>query len=114
MFVYGIRCTPQEIQLIPHTVQADYYMDYGILVFPSYTRPTIIHAHGRPNETYWRLAKPMIEEPAKVHVTDIIEHPFITEEEASALDALKPTRPNIQTDWFYVPAVAGPCNLRTE
>jgi hypothetical protein len=108
MFVYGIRCSPQELKSIPQNVNADYYMDYGILVFPSYTRPTVIHAHGRPNLSYWRLVKPMIEEPTKVHVTDLIEHPFITEEEAGVLDALRPERPNIQTDWFYVPAVAAP------
>ena len=108
MFVYGIRCTPEELQHIPQNVAADYYMDYGILVFPSYTRPTVLHSHGRPNPTYWNLVKPMIEEPMKVHVTDLIEHPFISEEEAGVLAALKPTRPNIQTDWFYVPAVAGP------
>jgi ABC-type uncharacterized transport system substrate-binding protein len=54
----------------------------------------------------------MMEEPTKVHVTDIIEHPYITEEEAGVLEALKPVRPDIQTNWFYVPAIAGPCNSR--
>jgi hypothetical protein len=108
MFVYGIRCTPQEIHLIPQHITADYYLDYGILVFPGYTRPTVINAHGRPNENYWRLVKPMIEQPYKMHVTDLLEHPYITEEEASVLDALRPSHPGIQTDWFYVPIVASP------
>jgi hypothetical protein len=107
MFVYGIRCTPEELQAIPQTVVADYYMDYGILIFPSYSRPTVIHSHGNPSRSFWARAGPILQEPHLVHVVDELEHPYITDEEASVVAALNDKHPGIQTNWFYVPAVAG-------
>jgi hypothetical protein len=36
---------------------------------------------------------------------DELEHPYITDDEATALDAIRGTLPEAVTSWYYLPSV---------
>lgn len=95
---------------LPTDAQADYYLDYGILVFPQYTRPTTYNAGGRVTPAFWERVKTAIQHPRHAHVADL-EHPYITSEEYAVVKALQETYPRLQTDWFYVPRVINKDNV---
>jgi len=106
MLVYGIRCAPADLTNLPSDAIADYYMDYGLLVFPEYTRPLAVASHGYLNARFWERAKLAVEQPTRCRVVDNLEHPWITDEENDVLVALRQYYPNIQTEWYNVPQVA--------
>jgi hypothetical protein len=110
MFVYGIRCAPADLLALATRLQsgntnADYYMDYGMLVFPQYTRPSIIQAHTGLTPAFWSRVRRIVETPGRPHTVDL-EHPWITDEQADVVRIIKEAYPTADTDWYYVPAVA--------
>jgi hypothetical protein len=99
MLVYGIRCSASDLFSLPCNAEADYYSDYGILVFPSYSRPTVIKAHGTLTPLFWNAAKSILERPTAVQDVDL-EQPYITDAEAAIVNAL-----NGKTYWYHVPRI---------
>lgn len=102
MYVYGIHCNPADIQLIPLVATADYYMDYGILVFPQYTTAVHLTSRGqKPTSHFWEQVRIV----AKNRIMPISrEDPYITEEEDEMIRAIKELRPYSDLQWYYIPA----------
>lgn len=101
MFVYGIRCAPADLTELPSDATADYYLDYGLLVFPTYTRPTYIH--GKLTPEFWdRVRRVALN---RVHSVEL-EHPYITDEENEVVRAMKGLYPLSGPDWYYIPVSA--------
>lgn len=110
MFVYGIRCPVTAIPLLPPETQADYYMEYALLVFPSYTRPTTLRSSYIPtaqlSTDFTNLCQKIIEcEYNEAIPITHLEHPFITESEDEAVAAIRQEMPEFDIGWFHVPAV---------
>jgi hypothetical protein len=111
MFVYGVRCEPADVAALANrgcSVIADYYMDHGILVFPAYTKPTCLAAKSRRQMTpeFWnRLATVA---GSKSREMDILEHPYLSDEEAVALTNLQETKPEAISTWYFLPQVIAP------
>ena len=120
MFVYGIRCAPADLLAIASRLrqggchptaeeaggtEADYYMDYGILVFPQYTRPSVVQAHAGLTPQFWSRVRRIVETPGRPHAVEM-EHPWISDEQADVVRVIKDAYPTADTDWFYVPAVS--------
>lgn len=103
MFVYGIRCSPADLSVLPPNAQADYYMDYGLLIFPAYTRPSAVDANGNLGSTFWSEVDRMSQNKV-FEVT--LEHPYISDEEDSVVNALRPCYPGLAPTWYHVPRVA--------
>jgi len=104
MLVYGIRCAPTEISYLPNDTVADYYTDYGLLVFPAYTKALTLEAHRYLSPRFWANVKRIVEEQDKVHPMEI-EHPYITETEHAAVKVLQDAIPSSSLNWYYVPIV---------
>jgi len=104
MLVYGIRCAPADLTGLPSDAMADYYMDYSLLIFPSYTRPTCVNSYGHLTPTFWAEVQRTVGSPRKVHQVDL-ELPFITEGEYAVCKALQTWYPTIDAAWYYVPRV---------
>jgi hypothetical protein len=101
MYVYGIHCAPADIQVIPLVAAADYFMDYGILVFPQYTTPTCITSRGRtPTPNFWADVA-MVTKRKVMPVSR--EDPYITEEEEEMVKAIRELHPYSDLQWFWVP-----------
>jgi hypothetical protein len=100
MLVYGIRCDPSELLSLPKEVTADYYVEHKLLVFPSYTRPTVLNANGSITQKFMDELKAVVRGRAWVMER---EHPYITEEEYAVVTALRASNPLITTEWFYMP-----------
>lgn len=102
MLVYGVRCAPIDIPGLPDGATADYYMDYGLLVFSGYTRPTCIQSHGRLTPHFWNEVQRTVGAPEKPHEVDL-EQPYITEGEDAVIQALRESYPSASPAWYYVP-----------
>lgn len=104
MYVYGIRCAPCDLSGLPENAQADYYMDYGLLVFPTYTRASCIRSYGKRLGTgFWTQARLMLQYPMKSHCAAYLEHPWLAREETSVVAALREFYPGLEANWYYVP-----------
>ena len=104
MLVYGIRCSASELLSLPSEVPAtEYHVEHGILVFPSYTKPTVISTNGSStfSEQFIEELRAIVRGRAWVFQR---EHPYITEGENAVVRALKDANPLITTDWFYIPS----------
>jgi hypothetical protein len=101
MFVYGIRCAPADLKELPSDAIADYYLDYGLLVFPTYTRPSCVRGALTPE--FWDRVRRIASN--RVHSVEF-EHPYITDEENDVVRALKYLYPLSGPDWYYVPVAA--------
>ena len=105
MLVYGVRCAPNDLMNLPADAEADYYLDYGLLVFPAYTRPTALRSHGNQvKPAFWKKVQRLLEHPLKPYQEDR-EHPYITEDEAAVIEALRESYPTLEANWYYVPRV---------
>jgi hypothetical protein len=105
MYVYGIPCSPNDLFGLPANANADYYMDYGLLIFPAYTKPTSFRSHGPEIQPdFWSHVKKFVEAPFQARVVDL-EHPYISTEEHEVVVALKRKYPTLDTYWFYLPKV---------
>ena len=96
MYVYGIRCAPCDLMGLPENAQADYYMDYGLLVFPTYTRASCVRSFGTQLDAgFWKQARLMLQHPMKPHRVTHLEHPWLAREETSVVAAHE----NFTQDW---------------
>ena len=104
MFVYGIPCNIDDLAYMPSTLTADYYADSQLLIFPSYTKPVCLNAHGNPSSEFWIAAKRIIAEPHKTHSVTL-EHPYLTDDEGDAIVMLQELHPRREPGWYYMPIV---------
>ena len=105
MFVYGIRCAPADISYLPENAEADYYLDYGLLIFPHYTRPGLLIGYG--NDYFWDSVKLLAEQPSRPHmVVASPEHPPLSEGERAVLKEIQRAFPMTRAAWYNVPRVA--------
>lgn len=117
MFVYGVRCEPADVAALANRgcpVIADYYMDHGILVFPTYTMSTCLTAKSRRqmNPVFWdRMATVAT---GTCREMDILEHPYLSDEEAGALTTLRETKPEAVSSWYFLPEVVAPALIVSE
>lgn len=105
MFVYGIRCAPCDLPYFPKDTNGDYYMNYGLFVFPTYSRTTCLHANGSLTPSFWQSVKKIAEKPTRVHAIRC-EDPYITDMEDTAVNTLREAYPGIAPGWYYCPVVA--------
>jgi hypothetical protein len=105
MYVYGIRCAPADLGDLPSDALADYYLDYGLLVFPTYTRPVCLQARGSLSNEFWDSVRRLITLPNRIYAVSL-EHPFISDAESAVVKALQERYPRIEADWYHVPKVA--------
>ncbi len=103
MFVYGVRCSPVDLSSLPPNAKADYYMDYGLLVFTAYTRPSSVDANGNLGPRFWSEVDRMSNH--KVFEV-ILEHPYISDDEDAVVNALRACYPGLEPTWYHVPRVA--------
>ena len=101
MLVYGIRCDASELLNLPAEVTADYHVEHKLLVFPAYTKPTVLSANGQITQKFIDELQAVVR--GKAWIVER-EHPYITEEEHQVVLALKEANTLITTDWFYMPA----------
>ena len=111
MFVYGVRCEPADVTALANRgcpVIADYYMDHGILVFPTYTKPTCLAAKSRRqmNPEFWNRLSAVA--GGNCREMDVLEHPYLSEDEAAALTTLRETKPAVVPTWYFLPSVIAP------
>lgn len=109
MFVYGIRCAPADLPYLPDCANADYYLDYGLLVFPHYTRSGVLR--GRVSPRFWSAIKPLVENPARAHavaspVDGGPDHPTLSKGELEVLAEIRRAFPTTVMGWYHVPHVA--------
>ncbi len=102
MFVYGFKCNPSDLHALPRGTIADYYVEYGLLVFPAYSKPTTLQANGRLTPEFWDTVSRVL--AATKPVAFQLEHPFITEAEDAAVKAI----PTAELDWYHVPRIVTP------
>ena len=108
MFAYGIRCNEIDLPKLPN-LSADYYLEHGLLVFPSYSRLVYLDNRGKQlSGPYLTKLKRIIETKRNAVQIDDMEHPYITEEEDTAVKILKAASLNADSSWYYIPEVATP------
>lgn len=105
MLVYGIRCSPSDLSNLPTDATADYYLDYGLLVFPYYTKPTAVNSNGYLTPYFWEKVKRIVQYNGNVSEMDF-EQPWITDEEQEVVEALQQAYPHLQPNWYHVPKLA--------
>ena len=103
MLVYGLRCSPTDLSTLPTNATADYYIDYSLLVFPTYSKGLCLQTTSL-SQRFWQRAKRVLQYPTQVSSMDF-EQPWITDEEQDVVYALQEAYPGIQPDWYYVPKV---------
>lgn len=107
MLVYGIRCSPTDLTGLPTNATADYYLDYSLLVFPTYTKMTCVDSHGSSSPYFWNQVKRVVQFPTSVSEMEL-EQPWISDEEQDVIQTLKQAYPMIQPNWYYVPMIVKP------
>ena len=104
MLVYGCRCAPVDLGYLPSSADADFILDYALLMFNRFTRGTsVVHGTGPLTPEFWAAAAKIIQNPTQVHVVDRVEHPYLTDGEDAVVVALRKSYPSLKTDWFHVP-----------
>lgn len=111
MFVYGVRCSAADVTALVNSgcpVVGDYYMDHGLLVFPEYSKTTCIAATDRlhMNTEFWSRVNAIATGVSRE--MDIAEHPYLTDEEAAALNAIRTSCPAAVTAWYFLPETMPP------
>lgn len=115
MYVYGIRCAPNDLVGLPENAQADYYLDYGLLVFPTYTRASCVQSHGAcMDSNFWKQTRLLLQHPMKTHRVTHLEHPWLTREETSVVAALREFYLGLEADWYYVPRTVNSSAVESE
>ena len=106
MLVYGIRCDKNVLSQLPKDTVADYYTNYGMLVFPAYSRPTVLDAQGHLSPTFWHSTRLVLQNPSQVFAMDL-EQPFVSDAESAAIKIIQTTNSELP-DWYHVPLVVTP------
>jgi hypothetical protein len=109
MFVYGIRCAPADLAYLPESASADYYLDYGLLIFPHYTRAGCISraSTGSNAAAFWDAVKLLTEDATRAHmVTAGPPHPRLSKGEREVIAEIKRAFPLTEAAWFNVPRIA--------
>jgi hypothetical protein len=102
MYVYGIHCDARDIAYLPHVANAEYHMDYQILVFPQYSRATCVTSRGKSLTPYfWEQVRTIVQNKV---VPVSREDPYITEAEEEMVKAVRELHPYSELSWFYVPS----------
>ena len=71
MLVYGVRCDSSDLINMPPGLVAEYYTNYGLLIFPAYSRPTFLMNYSDKLSARFRnAAKRLIEQPYLVTPMD--------------------------------------------
>jgi len=109
MLVYGVRCAPLDLSYLKDAAgaNADYYLDYGLLVFNDYTTATTIKSHGRVTPAFWERAGRILANPTRVQQVDL-EHPYISDEQDAVVKTLRAAFPRLEPGWYHVPRVMQP------
>ena len=104
MHVYGVRCSRLDLIAIQNDVHipVEYVTEFGLLIFPQYSCPTGIRAHGYLTDRFWAEVQRVAERPNFVSSAER-EHPYLSDAEAHIVGKLRELYPRIETDWFYVP-----------
>lgn len=108
MYVYGIRCSFNDLSLMPPEAlgaHADFYIDYGLLVFHNYTKSTCVNAHKNLTPAFWKRVRKVTQYSSQTHCDPELEHPYLEDEEYAFLSALQEFYPGISANWYYVPHV---------
>jgi hypothetical protein len=106
MLVYGIRCDKNVLAQLPKDTVADYYTDYGMLVFPSYSKATVLDAQGHLSSAFWDTTRLILQNPSQVYAMDL-EQPFVSDAESAAIKIIQSTQ-TAMPDWYHVPLVVTP------
>jgi hypothetical protein len=102
MYVYGIHCDARDLAYLPYVAEAEYHMDYQILIFPQYTKATFLTTRGRtPTQHFWDQVR-IVAQNKTVSVS--MEDPYITEDEEVMVNAVREVHPYSDLSWFYIPA----------
>lgn len=102
MFVYGVRCAPIDLVNLEDTANVDYYMDYGLVVFPEFTKPSAYVAQSGLTSLFWNRVKHVLERPFQVQWVDL-EEPYLTTGQETLVQSLRNYYPTLQSGWYYVP-----------
>ena len=58
MLVYGCRCAPVDLGYLPSSADADFILDYALLMFNRFTRGTsVVHGTGPLTPEFWAAAE---------------------------------------------------------
>lgn len=113
MFVYGIRCAPADLSYLPESATADYYIDYGLLIFPHYTRAGCISAEVAGGSgsgltpAFWNAVKLLVEDPIRPHrVSHYKQNATLSDGETTVLHEIQRAFPMTEAAWYNVPKVA--------
>ncbi len=110
MYVYGIHCNARDLAYLPYVAEAEYHMDYQILVFPQYTKATFLTCRGlSPTSHFWNQVR-IVAQNKTVPVS--LEDPYITEDEEEMVKAIQEVHPYSDLSWFYVPATTSQGSTR--
>jgi hypothetical protein len=93
-----------DLAYLDSQLTADYYADNRLLIFPAYTRPTCMNAHGNPNAIFWDTVKSILATSNVVREV-ILEHPYLSEEEGDAVAMIQELHPGQEPSWYYAPVV---------
>ena len=111
MFVYGIRCSIEDVAKINvQDLTANYFMEHGILIFPRCSKPTYLEAHSKTiHPEFAETCKKVLEcKGFEAIPIDRFEHPELSDEEADAIDIIQQLRPDEDIQWFFVNEVLTP------
>lgn len=110
MLVYGIRCNQADLADLPKDTVADYYIDYGLLVFPSFTKPTCITTRGSRITTDFLHTMRLLVEQRKAVIAMDFEQPYLSDQDATTVKAVQDiTGSRVKPDWYHVPRLATTC-----
>jgi hypothetical protein len=89
---------------LPGDASGEYYMEYGLFVFPAYSRTTCFQSNGRLTGAFWQTVKRIAEHPNRMHAVSF-EDPYLEDSENAAVSALQYSYPGISPGWYYCPAI---------
>lgn len=103
MLVYGCRCAPIDIGNLPASADADFILDYALLMFNRFTRGTTIANNGALTPEFWADAARVIQTPARIFEVRREEPTLLTPGETAVVDELRTSYPSLTLGWYHVP-----------
>jgi hypothetical protein len=77
-------------------------VDYGLLVFPEFTKSSSYVAHSGLTANFWNRVKHVLERPYQVQWVDL-EEPYLTTGQETVVQSLRNYYPTLQPGWYYIP-----------